>query len=75
MAEKKTESCGRCAMSTVVDATATDEESASDARGPMEGGRIELSESELRATSPAAWFSGVVSRIDDAATAFIRGRR
>lgn len=73
MAKKKTEYCGRCAMTTVVDATEADEES--DARDPIEGGKIELSESELRATSPGAWFSGVVSRIDDAATAFIYGRR
>ncbi|SFH00733.1 hypothetical protein SAMN04488063_3563 [Halopelagius inordinatus] len=75
MSEKRTESCGRCAMSTVVDATASDEGSDSGARDPMAGGRIELAESELRAASPAAWFSGVVSRIDDAATAFIHGDR
>lgn len=60
-------------MSTVVDATASDEES--NARDSMAGGRIELSESELRATSPGAWLSGVVSRIDDAATTFIYGGR
>ncbi|MFC6827186.1 hypothetical protein [Halopelagius fulvigenes] len=66
-------------MSTVVDAASArdadggDEES--NARNPMDGGRIELSESEVRAASPAAWFAGVVSRLDDAATAFIYGRR
>lgn len=71
MSEKKTETCGRCAMSTVVDAATTNE--GSSARNPMDGDRIELSDDELRRTSPAAWLSGVVSRLDDAATAFIYG--
>jgi hypothetical protein len=71
MSEKKTETCGRCAMSTVVDAASTNEESS--ARNPMDGDRIELSNDELRRASPGAWLSGVVSRLDDAAAAFIHG--
>ncbi|MFB6090041.1 MAG: hypothetical protein ABEJ97_03195 [Halobellus sp.] len=63
-----TESCGRCAMSTVVDTTDPDVE------GPFEGDRIEVDEDSLRRASPSAWLSGVVSRLDEAATDFIHGR-
>lgn len=79
MPEKTTERCGRCAMSTVVDASSARDGDGggeeSNARNPTDGGRIELPESEVRAASPAAWFSGVVSRLDDFATAFVYGRR
>jgi hypothetical protein len=66
MSEKRTESCGRCAMSTVVDAVGESGE-AGDAGGDADG--------ELRATSPAAWFSNVVSRLDAAASRFVYGPR
>lgn len=78
MSEKRTESCGRCAMTTVVDAVG-------DGHGETAGGegrasafgddRIELSDRELRAASPAAWISGVASRLDAAASRFIYGPR
>lgn len=64
MGGDRREACGRCAMSTVVDAV-EDEESASD---PFGGERIELSASELRAASPAAWLAGVKRRADELAT-------
>jgi len=63
-----TESCGRCAMSTVVDATDPDRE------GPFDGDRIEVEEDSLRRVSPSAWLSGAVSRLDRVATEFIHGR-
>ena len=85
MSGKRTESCGRCAMSTVVDAVedgyggsdGTDGTAKSDSgRGSAFGDdRIELSDRELRAASPAAWLSGLVSRVDDAASRFVYGRR
>jgi len=62
------ESCGRCAMSTVVDATDSDRE------GPFDGDRIEVEDESLRRVSPSAWLSGAVSRLDRAATEFIHGR-
>ncbi|MDS0297160.1 hypothetical protein NDI76_00200 [Halogeometricum sp. S1BR25-6] len=81
MSEKRTESCGRCAMSTVVDAVGAEE--ATDDGSDDNGGRasafgddrIELSDRELRATSPAAWLSSAVSRLDSAASRFVYGSR
>ncbi|RYJ14216.1 hypothetical protein ELS19_09745 [Halogeometricum borinquense] len=70
MSETKTESCGRCAMSTVVDAADDGEGS-----NPFDGDRIELSDREVRAISPAAWVARLASRIDDAATRFVYGSR
>ncbi|SFR33670.1 hypothetical protein SAMN04487947_0041 [Halogeometricum rufum] len=71
MSGKKTESCGRCAMSTVVDAA----DDGSEGSNPFDGDRIELSDRELRTTSPAAWASRLVSRLDGAATRLVYGRR
>ena len=82
MSEKQTESCGRCAMSTVVDAvgggteTADGDEAGDDRRASVFGDdRIELSDRELRTTSPAAWLASVVSRLDSAASRFVYGPR
>lgn len=57
-------------MSTVADAVG-------DGGGASAFGddRIELSDRELRAASPAAWLSSVVSRLDDAASRFVYGPR
>ncbi|MDS0296168.1 hypothetical protein [Halogeometricum luteum] len=84
MSEKRTESCGRCAMSTVVDAVG-ESGGAGDGGGDADGDgarasafggdRIELSDRELRATSPAAWLSNLVSRLDAAASRFVYGPR
>ena len=54
----------------VVDAAEDGERSS-----PFDGDRIELSDDELRRTSPAAWVSGLVSRLDDAATRLVYGSR
>lgn len=45
-----------------------------DETDPFEGERIELSDSEARAVSPAAWLSGVTARLDALVTEFTYGR-
>ena len=67
MGGKQTETCGRCAMSSV---TGTME----DAENPFDGDRIEVSDREARLVSPGAWFSGLKSRLDGAASRFVYGR-
>ncbi|QZP39090.1 hypothetical protein K6T50_10170 [Halobaculum magnesiiphilum] len=67
------ETCGRCSMTTVVDAT-EDGEGAAD-RDPFGDDRIELDDAELRRTSPTAWLSGVVSALDDIGNRLTYGRR
>lgn len=73
--EKRTEHCGRCAMSTVVDTSVAeldDDERAR--RDPYGGSRIEVDEARLRSVSPTAWLSGLVSKLDDVATRLTYGR-
>jgi hypothetical protein len=75
MGGKDTETCGRCAMSSVVGVTsADDDEESSAARDPYAGDRIEVDERQLRAVSPAAWLGRVKRRIDDYATRLTYGR-
>ncbi|SEL04206.1 hypothetical protein [Haloferax larsenii] len=52
------EACGRCSMTTVVDAAG------SEGHDPFGDERIELDETELRAASPSAWFEGISKRLD-----------
>ena len=47
----KTEACGRCSMSSVVDLAGEGEDGPT-GRGPFDGARIELDDDELRAASP-----------------------
>ncbi|WP_284012648.1 hypothetical protein [Halobaculum litoreum] len=63
------ESCGRCSMSTVVDATADGDSD------PYGDDRIELADDDLRRVSPSAWLGGVVSRLDDLAARLTYGGR
>lgn len=72
---KKTEYCGRCAMSSVIDFTdeETDDPDRSD-RDPFGGDRIELDDAELRILSPSAWLGGVKQKMDDVATHLTYGR-
>ncbi|ADJ13472.1 hypothetical protein [Halalkalicoccus jeotgali] len=64
MNEKDTEACGRCAITTVVDAT----ESGRDVLGEE---RIEIAEREMRRTSPhhvaasrlKSWFDSLGTRL------------
>ncbi len=69
MSEKKTEACGRCSMTAVVDATG---ERSRDVFGAE---RIELEESELRRASPhVVALSGLKARLDGIASRLIYGR-
>jgi hypothetical protein len=70
MGGKESEACGRCAMSSAV--SVSDGESAD--RDPFAGERIEVSESDLRKVSPAAWLGGLKRRVDDWATRLTYGR-
>ncbi|WP_416838096.1 hypothetical protein [Haloferax sp. DFSO52] len=69
MAGPKREACGRCSITTVVDATSPGE------RDPFGDEKIELDEAELRAVSPSAWFEGVSTRLDNFAQRVIYGNR
>jgi hypothetical protein len=76
MGGKKTEACGRCAMSSVV-GLSQDEDGEGDTRSrdPFDEARIEVDERELRAVSPGAWLAGVKRRLDEAATRLTYGSR
>ena len=72
MGGKRTESCGRCAMSSVVDVSASDGADAD--RDPFRGARIEVGDRDLRVASPGAWLSGLRARLDEAAARLTYGR-
>jgi hypothetical protein len=78
MGGKKTEACGRCAMSSVVDVSRSgdgDRDDESRGRDPFGEARIEVDERQLRAVSPGAWLDGVKGRLDEFATRITYGRR
>lgn len=67
----ETESCGRCAMTSVADIT--DEEGGG--ASPFDGDRIELDDAELRAASfPMVLAGRVKRRVDELALRIIHGR-
>ncbi len=69
MSEKKTEACGRCSMTTVVDVVG-------EGRDVLGEERIELEESELRRASPhVVALSGLKARLDGVGSRLIYGRR
>lgn len=70
MGGKETEACGRCGMSSVVDA-ATD---GGEGRDPFADGRIEVDDRRLRAVTPGAWVGRVKRRLDDVTTRLTYGR-
>jgi hypothetical protein len=72
MGGKDTETCGRCAMSSVVGVASADDEDAE--RDPYAGARIEVDEGQLRAVSPGAWLGRLKRRLDDYATRLTYGR-
>jgi len=79
MGGKNPESCGRCAMSSVVDVTTADGERESESesggdRDPFAADRIEVDEGQLRTVSPGAWIGRVKRRLDDYATRLTYGR-
>ncbi|MEF8843092.1 MAG: hypothetical protein V5A62_15955 [Haloarculaceae archaeon] len=59
--EENTETCGRCAMSSVAGVMEAEHD-------PFDGGGIEVDERELRSVSPAVWLGRVKRRLDDWAT-------
>ena len=69
MSGDKTEACGRCSMTTVVDAAVEEAD-----HDPFADERIEVDESAFRRVSPAAWLSGVGRRLNDAVRRFTYGR-
>lgn len=72
---KKTEACGRCSMTVVVDAIGDEEgEESDDSRNPFSGARIEVDNDELDRISPGAWTSRISSRIDAAIDRHVWGR-
>jgi hypothetical protein len=72
---KRTEACGRCSMSTVVDAVNGDESPADRAeRDPFAGERIEVDESAIRRVSPAGFLGDLKSRLDDVARRIAYGK-
>ncbi|GAA0283963.1 hypothetical protein [Halobacterium noricense] len=65
MEEKQpTEACGRCSMTTVVDAV--DANSDDPPRDPFVDARIEVEESAVRRVSPVAWLQNATARLNAA---------
>ena len=64
--DDNTESCGRCSMSAVVDASidTTDHDS------PFGDNRIEVDDETLRKVSPGAWLSTLTTKLDSFAWSF-----
>ena len=74
MGEGRTEACGRCAMSSVVEAVEEGREESERRRDPFGGARIEVADADLRKASPGAWLGGLKRRIDELATRLTYGR-
>lgn len=73
MAKNGVESCGRCSMSTVVEAASSGTDGAD--RDPFAGERIEVAESDLRRVSGhVVWLGRLKHRLDAFATSLIYGR-
>jgi len=71
MGGKRTEACGRCGVSSVVDATDED----GDERDPFGGERIEVDEREARAAMRPQGAAGRLKRrLDEIATRLTYGR-
>lgn len=69
------EACGRCSMSTVVGAVASDRSPGERAeRDPFRGERIEVDESSLRRVSPAGVLGDLKARVDEIARRITYGR-
>jgi len=70
MSGKNTEACGRCSMTTVVQATGDGE-----GHNPFDGERIEIDESEMKAIArPQVAAGRLKDRIDEWATKLTYGR-
>jgi|JXWS01.1.fsa_nt_gb hypothetical protein len=65
----RTEACGRCAMSTVVDAVDGEED-----RDPFGDARIEVDEAAIRRVSPAGVLADAKRWLNDAVRRLTYGR-
>ena len=73
--EKRTEACGRCSMSTVVDAVNGDKPPEERAEhDPFGEERIEVDEAALRRVSPAGWLADKKAQLDAVARRIAYGR-
>jgi len=63
------EACGRCSMTTVVDAVDADE-----GRDPFGDERIEVDETAMTRVNPVAWTRRVTGRLNSAVESFVYGR-
>jgi len=68
--ESPTEACGRCSMTTVVDAAVDEDE----VRDPFGDERIEVDESSMTRVNPVAWTRRVTSRLNEAVEQLTYGR-
>lgn len=76
MGGKGRETCGRCSMTTVIDAVGDQDDEGQPQRRDLFGeARIEVSEDELRKTmAPAIALGRVKTRLDEIATRLTYGR-
>jgi len=70
--DRPTEACGRCSMTTVVDAAQSDGED--DRPDPFAEDRIEVSESSIRRVSPVAWTRRATARLNAVVERLTYGR-
>ena len=70
MSQNRSEACGRCSMSTVVETVAEAETD----RDPVGDERIEVEAAALRRVSPAAWMGRLTSRLDRVVRRLTYGR-
>ncbi|MFB1065862.1 hypothetical protein [Natrinema sp. H-ect4] len=77
MGGKKTEACGRCSMSTVVDVASSGDDEDADGESTRDvfgESAIEVDDETLRRVSPGAWAGRVTKRLDDLGRRLIYGR-
>ena len=69
---KRTEACGRCSVTTVVDAV---EDGEGGGKNPFDGERIELEDAELRRVAfVGVWLGRLKRRLDETAFSVVYGR-
>ena len=72
------EACGRCSVSTVVEAIGDEDGNRGEHErrpDPFEGERIEVSEETMRRVMfPAVWLGRVKTRLDETATRLVYGK-
>lgn len=68
-----TEACGRCSMTTVVDAADANRDGDGTPE-PFADDRIEVEEASIRRVSPVAWMRGLTARLNAAVRQLTYGR-